>query len=134
MNYERIRIVLNKSGIVRMEEVKLALARDYMEINAVGIIGGFSGAGLAEVFIKNGLQVRLYDDFKDSISVALAKIKWTLRNEGKEALLANIEGIQDMSKFKGADLVLEAAPKSPRSAVSTSPGSGSSWSPAAWRP
>jgi len=72
-----------------------------------------TGTGLAEVFIKSGFQVRLYDGFKDSLNVALAKIKWSLRKEGKEDLLANIEGIQDLSKFKGADIVIEAAAKSP---------------------
>lgn len=83
-----------------------------MEIKAIGIIGAdAAGAGLAEVFIKNGYQVRLYDDFKDALNVALAKIKWSLREEGREALLADIEGIQDLAKFKGADLVVEAAAK-----------------------
>lgn len=83
-----------------------------MEINAIGIMGSTAvGAGAAELFVKNGFQVRLYDDFKDSLSVALAKISWTLRQEGREELLANIEGIQDLSKFNGADIVIEAASK-----------------------
>ena len=72
-----------------------------------------TGAGAAEIFLKHGYQVRLYDDFKDSLNVSLAKIKWSLRKEGKEDLLSNIEGIQDMAKFKGADIVIEAANKSP---------------------
>jgi 3-hydroxybutyryl-CoA dehydrogenase len=85
-----------------------------MEINAIGIIGGNNtGTGAAELFVKNGFQVRLYDDFKDSLSVALAKISWSLRQAGKEELLGNIEGVQDLSKFGGADIVIEAAAKSP---------------------
>jgi len=85
-----------------------------MEIKAIGIMGAnTTGAGAAEVFLKSGFQVRLYDGFKDSLNVALAKISWSLHKEGKEALLANIEGIQDLSKFKGADIVIEAAAKSP---------------------
>lgn len=85
-----------------------------MEINAIGIIGGNdTGTGAAELFVKNGFQVRLYDDFKDSLSVALAKISWSLRQAGKEELLGNIEGIQDLSKFGGADIIIEAASKAP---------------------
>jgi 3-hydroxybutyryl-CoA dehydrogenase len=72
-----------------------------------------TGAAAAEIFLKHGFQVRLYDDFKDSLNVALAKISWSLKKEGREELLANIEGIQDMAKFKGADIVIEAASKSP---------------------
>jgi 3-hydroxybutyryl-CoA dehydrogenase len=85
-----------------------------MEIKAIGIIGANSiGSGAAEVFVKNGLQVRLYDDFKDSLSVSLAKIRWSLAKEGKEAMADGIEGIQDMAQFKGADIIIEAASKSP---------------------
>ena len=85
-----------------------------MEINAIGIIGAnSSGSAAAELFLRNGFQVRLYDDFKDSLAVALAKISWSLRQAGKEELLANIEGIQDLSKFSGADIVIESASKSP---------------------
>ncbi|MBI5743951.1 MAG: 3-hydroxyacyl-CoA dehydrogenase family protein [Elusimicrobia bacterium] len=85
-----------------------------MEIQAIGIMGAnTTGAGAAEIFLKHGFQVRLYDDFKDSLNVALAKISWTLHKEGREDLLANIEGIQDMAKFKGADIIIEAASKSP---------------------
>lgn len=83
-----------------------------MEINAIGILGSNTvGAGAAELFVKNGFQVRLYDDFKDSLSVALAKISWSLKQAGKEELMGNIEGIQDLSKFSGADIVIEAASK-----------------------
>jgi len=85
-----------------------------MEINAIGIMGADpTGAGVAEIFLRHGFQVRLYDDFKDSLNVALAKISWSLKKDGKEGLLANIEGIQDMAKFKGADIVIETASKSP---------------------
>ncbi len=85
-----------------------------MEINAIGIIGsGATGTGVAELFLKNGYQVRLYDDFKDSLNIALAKISWSLKLAGKEELLGNIEGIQDLSKFSGADIIIEAAAKSP---------------------
>lgn len=84
-----------------------------MEIQAIGIMGAdTTGAGAAEIFLKHGFQVRLYDDFKDSLNVALAKIAWSLKNEGKSELMANIEGIQDMAKFQGADIIIETTMKS----------------------
>ena len=55
-----------------------------MEIKAIGIVGsGAVGTVLAEIFLKNGFQVRIYDDFKDSLNVALAKISWSLSLLGK---------------------------------------------------
>jgi 3-hydroxybutyryl-CoA dehydrogenase len=85
-----------------------------MEIKAVGIMGSnTSGVGMAELFLKNGFQVRLYDDFKDSLNVAMAKISWSLKQAGTEELMGNIEGIQDITKFSGADIIIEAAAKSP---------------------
>lgn len=83
-----------------------------MEINAIGIMGANTiGTGLAEIFLKHGYQVRLYDDFKESLNIALAKIRWAMHQAGKEDLMSNIEGIQDMSKFKGADIVIETLAK-----------------------
>lgn len=83
-----------------------------MEITAIGIIGAdAAGTGIAEVFVRNGCQVRLYDDFKDSLNIALARISWSLRKDGQDALLANLEGIQDISQFKGADIIIETQPK-----------------------
>ncbi len=85
-----------------------------MEIKAIGIMGSnTTGTGAAELFLKNGFQVRLYDDFKDSLNIALARISWSLKQAGNEELLGNMEGIQDLSKFNGADIVIEAAAKSP---------------------
>lgn len=79
-----------------------------MKIKAIGIIGsGSPGTVLAEIFLKNGFQVRIYDDFKDSLNVALAKISWSLSRSGKGELFSNIEGIQDLAKFKGADIAIE---------------------------
>ncbi len=84
-----------------------------MEMKAIGIIGATgTGTGAAELFVKNGFQVRLYDDFKDSLAVALAKISWALERDGRGGLLGNIEGVQDLAKFSGADIVIEAASKS----------------------
>lgn len=80
-----------------------------MEINAAGIIGAdATGAGAAELLVRNGLQVRLYDDFKDALAQAMAKISWSLARDGKQDLLANIEPVQDYATFEGADIVIEA--------------------------
>ncbi len=80
-----------------------------MEINAVGIIGADgTGAGAAELLARNGLQVRLYDDFKDALAQAMARIRWSLSRDGKSDLLANIEPVQDYAAFWGADLLIEA--------------------------
>ena len=83
-----------------------------MSINAIGILGANTiGTGLAEMFALNGFQVRIYDNFKDSLTLAMAKIKWSLSAQGKEDLFANIEPIQDFSLFKGADIIIEAVGK-----------------------
>ncbi|HAH32612.1 MAG TPA: hypothetical protein DCL44_09905 [Elusimicrobia bacterium] len=82
-----------------------------MEIKAIGIVGSSAvGTALAEIFLQNGFQVRIYDDFKDSLGVSLAKINWSLSREGKGELFSNIEGIQDLTKFKGADILIETLP------------------------
>jgi len=83
-----------------------------MKIEAVGIIGASDvGMALAEIFISAGFQVRIYDDFKDSLNIGMAKIKWSLSKAGKSNLISNIEPIQEYSKFKGADIVIETTSK-----------------------
>jgi 3-hydroxybutyryl-CoA dehydrogenase len=79
-----------------------------MEIQAIGILSANTvGTSLAEICLKHGYQVRIHDNFKDSLNVALAKIRWSMCQAGKEELLANIEGVQDLSRFKGADILIE---------------------------
>ena len=83
-----------------------------MSINAIGILGANTiGTGIAEIFALNGFQVRIYDNFKDSLTLSMAKIKWSLSAQGKEDLFSNIEPIQDFSLFKGADIIIEAIGK-----------------------
>ena len=84
-----------------------------MPIEAIGIIGASTlGASIAELFVKNGFQVRIYDNFKDSLNIAMAKIRWSLKKEDKMDLFENIEPIQEYEKFNGADIVIEAISKS----------------------
>ncbi len=83
-----------------------------MSIKAVGILGANTiGTGIAEIFALNGFQVRIYDNFKDSLTLSMAKIKWSLSAQGKEELFSNIEPIQDFSLFKGADIIIEVIGK-----------------------
>ncbi len=83
-----------------------------MNIEAVGIIGASStGTALAELFVLNGFQVRLYDNFKDSLNISMAKIQWSLKKAGKYDLISNIEPIQEYAKFNGADIVIETISK-----------------------
>ncbi len=83
-----------------------------MSINAIGILGANTiGTGMAEVFVLNGFQVRIYDNFKDSLTLSMAKIKWSLAAQGKAELFSNIEPIQDFSLFKGADIIIETVGK-----------------------
>ncbi|MEA3306905.1 MAG: 3-hydroxyacyl-CoA dehydrogenase family protein [Elusimicrobiota bacterium] len=83
-----------------------------MSINAIGILGANSiGTGIAELFALNGFQVRIYDNFKDSLTLAMAKIKWSFAKQGKAELFDSIEPVQDFSLFKGADIIIEAVGK-----------------------
>lgn len=79
-----------------------------MKIEAVGIIGANSiGTGIAEMMINKGHQVRMYDVFKDSLKAAMSKIDWALGKSGRRDLTANLELVQDISKFEGADIIIE---------------------------
>lgn len=83
-----------------------------MSIEAIGILGAnTTGTGIAELFLLNGFQVRIYDNFKDSLTISMAKIKWSLSNQGKPELFSNIEPIQDLLLFKGADIIIETISK-----------------------
>ncbi|MCX7905103.1 MAG: 3-hydroxyacyl-CoA dehydrogenase family protein [Elusimicrobiales bacterium] len=79
-----------------------------MAIEGIGIIGANrKSADVAFLFVENGFQVRVYDSFKESLTILFAKIKWRLEKANKSELLSNIEVIQDYSKFRGADLVID---------------------------
>lgn len=79
-----------------------------MAIEGIGIIGANrKSAEFAWLCVENGLQVRVYDSFKESLAILFAKVKWKLEKNAREDLLTNIEVVQDYSKFKGADLVVD---------------------------
>ena len=83
-----------------------------MPIEGIGIIGANrKSAEFAYICVENGFQVRVYDTFKDSLSILFAKVRWKLSKNAKEDLISNIEVVQDYSKFRGADLVVDLSLK-----------------------
>jgi 3-hydroxyacyl-CoA dehydrogenase len=82
-------------------------------IEGIGIIGANRRSLiLANHLALNGFQIRIYDNFRDSLNMLNAKLKWNFKKENRPELLSNIETIQDYSKFKGADLIIETTEKS----------------------
>ncbi len=85
-----------------------------MPIEGIGIIGANKRSFLlSRLLIEKGFQVRVYDSFKDSLNILMSKLRWVFLKENKEELLMNIEAIQDYSKFRGADLIIETTIKTP---------------------
>ncbi len=85
-----------------------------MSIEGIGIIGANRRSViLAEMLLVKGFQIRVYDSFRDSLNIMMSKLKWSLNQKNKSELLSNIEAIQEYSKFKGADLVIETSSKTP---------------------
>ncbi len=83
-----------------------------MAIEGVGIIGANrKSTALSYLLLEKGFQVRVYDSFKESLSILYAKVKWKLEKEEKADLLSNIETIQDYTKFRGADLIVDLSSK-----------------------
>lgn len=84
-----------------------------MEISAVGILGAGTGsASLAVKAAASGLQVRIYDLFKDSLKNTAASVEWRLEQLGKSELSSNIEFVQDCEKLYGAEILLETPARS----------------------
>lgn len=80
-----------------------------MSIEAIGILGaGKNGTLLAQTLLLKGFQIRIYDDFKDRLTACMARLEWSMDKIGKRDLTANIEPVQDLSAFKGADLIIES--------------------------
>lgn len=83
-----------------------------MRIEGIGIIGANKKtAELAIMLVENGFQVRVYDSFKESLAVLFSKVKWRLEKKNKIDFISNFEVIQDYSKFRGADLVIDISSK-----------------------
>ena len=83
-----------------------------MSIEGIGIIGATRKSfNIACILVEKGFQVRVYDSFKESLAVFMAKIKWRLERDGKSDFLSNIDVVQEYSKFRGADLILDFSGK-----------------------
>lgn len=79
-----------------------------VKIEAVGIIGANPvGTGLAEIMVGRGYQVRLFDVFRESLKTSVSKVNWALAKGDKRGLSTNLEPVQDLGKFEGADIVIE---------------------------
>lgn len=84
-----------------------------MAIEGIGIIGANKRSlVLANHLAINGFQIRIYDNFRDSLNILSAKLRWSFKKENRTDILSNVETIQDYSKFKGADLIIETSDKS----------------------
>ncbi|MFA5160692.1 MAG: 3-hydroxyacyl-CoA dehydrogenase family protein [Elusimicrobiales bacterium] len=81
-----------------------------MPLEAAAIIGsGSEAVSLARILALKGVQVRVFDVFKNDLRIALARIEWTLRRDGRPELIAGIEPVQEPDKLAGADIVIETA-------------------------
>jgi len=78
------------------------------DIEAAGILGaGTESANLARILALKGVQVRLFDMFRDNLRLSMARIEWALRKENRLDLIKDIEPVQDFSKLAGADIIIE---------------------------
>jgi 3-hydroxyacyl-CoA dehydrogenase len=77
-------------------------------IEGVAIVGANrKSAMLCEILLMKGFQIRVYDSFKDFLGILMSRIRWNLSKNNRLDLIENIEPIQDFSKFRGADIVIE---------------------------
>ena len=86
-------------------------------MNTVMVLGaGYMGSGIAQVCANGGYRVLLYDIAEEYINKGIQKIKTGLdarilkgkeTEEHRDALLARIEPVTDLSAASEADLVLE---------------------------
>jgi 3-hydroxybutyryl-CoA dehydrogenase len=92
-----------------------------MSIKHIGVIGaGLMGNGIAHTALAAGFNVTLVDAFEAALPKAVATMtknmdrqvaKGALTAEDKDAALARLSTSTDYAAFKGADLIIEAAPE-----------------------
>ena len=90
-----------------------------MEIGRIGVIGaGQMGTGIAQVMAQAGFEVRLYDVSGEALEAAHATIAAALERlvsrgrmeaDARDAALARIRPVDDLSAIGATDLVIEAA-------------------------
>lgn len=83
-------------------------------INTIAVIGaGLMGAGIAQVFISQGKQVRVYDPVESSLKSLADRLRQNLDLVKQPYdCLANLSISNSLSEtVRGADIVFEAAPE-----------------------
>ncbi|MFC4951229.1 3-hydroxyacyl-CoA dehydrogenase family protein [Pseudonocardia sp. GCM10023141] len=95
------------------------MAREFRTVGVVGL--GTMGAGIVEVFARNGLQVIAADVDAEAVergrahlqsSLARAVKRGKLSQEDSDALTARVTTTTSLSDMADADLVIEAVPES----------------------
>ena len=91
------------------------------EINKVGVVGlGTMGAGIAEVFARNGLEVVGFEVTAEGLergrghveqSTARALKRGKLSEEARDQLLGQITFTTEWTAFSDCDIVIEAVPE-----------------------
>lgn len=95
-----------------------------MAIKSIGIVGaGMMGGGVAQVAATVGYKVYLYDVNQGILDCSLAGIKGRLEKAASKGklessevgnILNRISTVTDLTKFKDADFVIEAATENPK--------------------
>ena len=94
------------------------MAREFRTVGVVGL--GTMGAGIVEVFARNGLHVIAAEIDDDAVARGLAHLdtstsravgRGKLTQEDADALLARITTTTSMADLADADLVVEAVPE-----------------------
>jgi 3-hydroxybutyryl-CoA dehydrogenase len=94
------------------------MAREFQQVGVIGL--GTMGAGIAEVFARNGLSVLGVEVDEAAVaagrghlenSTARAVARGKLSDEEQQALLDRVTYSTDLDALAGADLVVEAVPE-----------------------
>jgi 3-hydroxybutyryl-CoA dehydrogenase len=94
------------------------MAREFQQVGVIGL--GTMGAGIAEVFARNGLSVLGVEVDEAALaagrghlenSTARAVARGKLSDEEQQALLGRVTYSTDLDALAGADLVVEAVPE-----------------------
>jgi 3-hydroxybutyryl-CoA dehydrogenase len=98
--------------------MEVAVAREFRTVGVVGL--GTMGAGIVEVFARNGLQVIAAETDTDAVargrshletSTSRAVDRGKLSQEDADALLGRITTTTSLADLADADLVIEAVPE-----------------------
>src|SRR5438045_1615260 len=106
------------SGCTEQSLREASVARDFRTVGVVGL--GTMGAGIVEVFARNGIAVRAVEVNETALergratmtgSTDRAVAKGKLSASDRDALLSQIRWTTAMTDLHDADLVIEAVPE-----------------------